>query len=59
MANAGQGLPVPAPAANCGPVTVIPGKECEGEVQINGVVIPCNDPDGWQLSSSGQHATRS
>ena len=92
MANAGQGLVVPAPSANCDPVmspntcarrynpqnkqeliddmtdiilgqrtcvftldgAVIPGKECDGEVQINGVVIPCNDPDGWQLNSSSE-----
>jgi hypothetical protein len=89
MANAGQGLPVPAPSANCDPVNdpnncaqrynpqskqdliddltniilgqrsctftldgeVIQGKECDGEVTINNVVIPCNDPDGWQLNS--------
>jgi von Willebrand factor type A domain len=89
MANAGQGLPVPAPAANCDPMVdpatcaerynpqskqgliddltniilgqrtcvfaldgeVIPGKECEGQVTVNGMVIPCNDADGWQLNS--------
>jgi hypothetical protein len=30
---------------------VIPGMECAGTVMVNGVQIPCNDPDGWQLNS--------
>jgi hypothetical protein len=30
---------------------VIPGKECDGDVRVNGMLIPCNDPDGWQLNS--------
>jgi hypothetical protein len=31
--------------------SVIAGKECDGDVKVNGVSIPCNDPDGWQLNS--------
>jgi len=30
---------------------VLPGKECDGTVTINGTEIPCNDPNGWQLNS--------
>lgn len=87
MANAGMGLPVPAPS-NCTPTTcaptyepttqqemidafmdiingqrtcvfalngeVIAGKECDGVVEVNGVPIPCNDPDGWQLNGASE-----
>jgi len=31
--------------------SVIPGKECEGVVTVDGVTIPCNDPNGWKLNS--------
>lgn len=31
---------------------VIPGKECDGTVIVNGAVLGCNDADGWQLNSS-------
>ncbi|MEM1030864.1 MAG: vWA domain-containing protein [Myxococcota bacterium] len=30
---------------------VIPGKECDGTVLVNGTVLGCNDPNGWQLNS--------
>ncbi len=33
---------------------VIEGKECEGAVKVNDVLIPCNDPNGWQLNSPGE-----
>ncbi|MFO0617310.1 MAG: vWA domain-containing protein [Polyangiaceae bacterium] len=32
--------------------SVIPGKECEGVVTVNGMGIPCNDPNGWKLNSA-------
>lgn len=91
MANAGVGLPFPAPdpcdqmnnPAQCaksyqpsnkqalvdafntiigGQATcvfnldgsVVPGKECEGIVTVNGMTIPCNDPNGWQLNGANQ-----
>jgi len=85
VANAGQGLPVPAaspcedPEA-CAPTyepadkqelvgafndiiggirncvlqvegEVIPGRECDGVVELNGTALPCNDPDGYVLVS--------
>ena len=28
---------------------VTAGMECRGYVQVNGVFLPCNDPDGWHL----------
>jgi hypothetical protein len=31
--------------------SVIPGKECQGTVLLNGDALPCNDPDGWQLNN--------
>jgi hypothetical protein len=31
--------------------SVIPGKECDGDVFVNGIKLPCNDPNGWQLNS--------
>jgi hypothetical protein len=31
--------------------SVQPGKECDGTVTLNGMEIPCNDPNGWQLNS--------
>jgi hypothetical protein len=33
---------------------VIAGKECEGTVKVNGVPIPCNQPDGWKLNSASE-----
>jgi len=88
VANAGKGLPVPAPvpcndpnicAPTYEPTTkqamidaftdiingqrtcvftlegeVIPGKECEGEVTLNGQLLGCNDPDGWQLNTPSE-----
>lgn len=30
---------------------VIPGKECEGTVVVNGITLPCNDPNGWVLNA--------
>jgi len=33
---------------------VIPGKECEGDVQVNNVTLPCNDPNGWQLNGTSE-----
>ena len=33
---------------------VIAGMECNGTVQVNGMTIPCNDPDGWQLNSASE-----
>jgi hypothetical protein len=30
---------------------VIPGKECDGTVIVNGQSIPCNDPNGWKLNT--------
>lgn len=85
MANAGKGLPIPAPdpcndPALCAPTfepttkqemidtfldiingqrtcvfqldgEVIPGKECDGDVRVNNMPLPCNDPNGWQLNS--------
>jgi hypothetical protein len=84
MANAGQGLPVPAAdpcndLASCAPTfepstkqdmidaflnivngvrtcvftldgEVVDGRECDGVVTINGMSIPCNDPDGYRLN---------
>lgn len=34
--------------------SVIAGKECEGVVTVNGVQIPCNDPNGWKLNGSSE-----
>ncbi len=31
--------------------SVIPGKECSGTVTLNGMLLPCGDPNGWQLNS--------
>jgi hypothetical protein len=31
-----------------------PEKACEGEVRIDGVPIPCDDPDGWRLNSPSE-----
>lgn len=28
-----------------------PGQECSGIVEVNGVSLPCNDPNGWQLKN--------
>ncbi len=28
-----------------------PEKACDGEVRVDGVVIPCDDPDGWILNN--------
>lgn len=28
-----------------------PAKACDGEVRVDGEVIPCDDPDGWKLNS--------
>ena len=28
-----------------------PEKACDGEVRVDGEVIPCDDPDGWKLNS--------
>lgn len=28
-----------------------PEKACDGHVRVDGVEIPCNDPDGWKLNS--------
>jgi len=28
---------------------VTKGSECQGYVQVNGVDLPCNDPNGWSL----------
>ncbi len=84
MANAGKGLPVPAPdpcndPVLCAPTfepatkqdmidtfldivngvrtcvftldgSVVDGRECDGVVTINGVSIPCNDPNGFRLN---------
>jgi von Willebrand factor type A domain-containing protein len=33
---------------------VISGKECDGVVMVNGVAIPCNDPNGWKLNSPNE-----
>lgn len=30
---------------------VIPGKECDGTVIVNGSNLSCNDPNGWRLNS--------
>jgi hypothetical protein len=29
---------------------VVPGRECEGTVELNGKVLGCNKPDGWILA---------
>jgi hypothetical protein len=29
--------------------TVAQGRECTGMVDLNGVIVPCNQPDGWRL----------
>lgn len=34
--------------------SVIAGKECEGVVTVNGMQIPCNDPNGWKLNGSNE-----
>ena len=28
---------------------VTPGMECLGYVEVNGMDVPCNDPNGWKL----------
>jgi hypothetical protein len=28
---------------------VKPGIECMGQIRVNGVALPCNDPNGWAL----------
>jgi hypothetical protein len=28
------------------------GSECKGSIQINGVELPCNDPNGWSLKNA-------
>jgi hypothetical protein len=28
-----------------------PGQECSGIVEVNGVALPCNDENGWQLKN--------
>jgi hypothetical protein len=33
---------------------VIQGKECDGTVTLNGVELPCNDPDGWHLNGTSE-----
>jgi hypothetical protein len=30
------------------------GKECDGTVMVNGVKIPCNDPDGYKLNNPSE-----
>jgi len=29
--------------------SVTPGQECNGTVTINGMMVPCDDPNGWKL----------
>lgn len=29
--------------------SIVAGSECKGTIQINGQVVPCNDPNGWVL----------
>jgi hypothetical protein len=29
--------------------SVMPGAECGGRVDVNGVTLPCGDPNGWKL----------
>jgi hypothetical protein len=31
--------------------TVTAGSECQGSVKVDGVLIPCNDPNGWRLKN--------
>ena len=31
--------------------TVTLGSECQGSVKVDGVLIPCNDPNGWRLKN--------
>ena len=31
---------------------VMPGRECEGKVTIDGMELGCNDPNGWRLNDS-------
>lgn len=33
---------------------VVQGKECDGTVTLNGVELPCNDPDGWHLNGTDE-----
>ena len=32
--------------------SVKPGIECMGKIKINGIELPCNDPNGWALKDS-------
>lgn len=43
------------PATVCDVVlngSVKAGSECKGEIKINGVALPCNDPNGWKLKDA-------
>jgi hypothetical protein len=31
--------------------TVTTGSECQGSVKVDGVLVPCNDPNGWRLKN--------
>lgn len=33
---------------------IVAGKECEGSVELSGVALLCNDPNGYSVDSTGQ-----